>query len=227
MPAKPRIISRKPNWQKIVLITDLSDLIPTRQSLLSRLKDWNDQESWKVFFETYWKLIYKAAIKAGLNDAEAQDVVQETVISVFKSMPGFEYDAKKGSFKGWLLQLTRWRIADQLRKRLPIGEYLERNTRTSTKTKEFEGILDPVSHSLEALWDEEWENNLLEAAIERVKKKVDPKLYQAFDLYVFKKWPVLKVALTLKINPGKVYLTKHRMSNLIKKEINCIQTRPI
>jgi RNA polymerase sigma factor (sigma-70 family) len=209
-----------------VLITDFSDLIPTRQSLLGRLKDWNDQESWKVFFETYWKLIYKAAVKAGLNDAEAQDVVQETVISVLKSMPDFQYDAKKGTFKGWLLRLTGWRIADQLRKRLPRGEWGEHNS-TSTKTEEFEGILDPVGHSLEALWDEEWENNILEAAIERVKKKVDSKLYQAFDLYVFKKWPVLKVSRTLKINPGRVYLTKHRISHLIKKEINSIQNKPI
>ena len=84
---------------------EITDFIPTRQSLLSRLKDWDDHESWRVFFETYWKLIYNAAIKAGLADAEAQDVVQETVISVMKSMPGFEYDAQHGSFKGWLLRL--------------------------------------------------------------------------------------------------------------------------
>jgi RNA polymerase sigma factor (sigma-70 family) len=227
MPPKPRIISRKPNWQKFALAADLSDLIPTRQSLLSRLKNWNDEEGWKVFFETYWKLIYKAAMKAGLNDAEAQDVVQETVISVLKSMPGFAYDAEKGTFKGWLLRLTSWRIADQLRKRIPKGEIEVSENRTSTRTEEYEGILDPVGKGLEALWDEEWENNLLEAAIERVKKKVDPKLYQAFDLYVFKKWPVLHVARILKINPGRVYLTKHRIGHLIKKEIINLQKKLI
>jgi len=75
------------------------ELVPTRQSLLSRLKDWNDQESWKVFFDTYWRLIYSAAMKAGLSDAEAQDVVQETVIGVLKKLPDFEYDPRKGSFK--------------------------------------------------------------------------------------------------------------------------------
>src|SRR5258706_14947787 len=89
---------------------NINELIPTRQSLLSRLKDWKDEESWRVFFDTYWKLIYGAAMKAGLSDAEAQDVVQETVISVLKSMPGFEYNTEKGSFKSWLLRLTNWRI---------------------------------------------------------------------------------------------------------------------
>src|SRR5436190_24115121 len=68
------------------------DLIPTRQSLLSRLKDWDDQESWQDFFNAYWRLIYQVALKARLNDTEAQEVVQETVISVAKEMPGFRYD---------------------------------------------------------------------------------------------------------------------------------------
>jgi len=92
-------------------------LIPTRRSLITRLKNWDDQESWKDFFETYWKLIYGVAIKAGLNDAEAQEVVQETIIAVVKQMEGFKYDPKMGSFKGWLLLQTRWRIADKMRKR--------------------------------------------------------------------------------------------------------------
>src|SRR5882672_8288498 len=100
-------------------------LIPTRETLLSRLKNWSDQESWNTFFNTYWRLIYTAAIKAGLSNEDAQDVVQETVIAVCRSMPGFKYDRKAGSFKGWLLQLTRWRVRDQLRKRGPETPFPE------------------------------------------------------------------------------------------------------
>jgi len=55
------------------------DLIPTQKSLLSRLKNWDDQSSWKTFFDTYWRLIYAFARRAGLGDAEAQDVVQFSV----------------------------------------------------------------------------------------------------------------------------------------------------
>ena len=73
--------------------------------------------AWKDFFDTYRKLIYGVAIKAGLNDAEAQEVVQETIIAVAKQMEGFKYDLKIGSFKSWLLLQTRWRIADKMRKR--------------------------------------------------------------------------------------------------------------
>jgi RNA polymerase sigma factor (sigma-70 family) len=205
----------------------VNELIPTRQSLLSRLKDWQDQESWKVFFDTYWRLIYNAAVKAGLTDAEAQDVVQETVISVFKSMPKFNYDAGKGSFKTWLLQLTGWRITDQLRKRQRGVDQRKPAPRTSTKTATIERVADPVGLELEATWNQEWERNLMAAAVERVKRKVDPKQYQVFDLCVVRKWPPARVARALKVNRGWVYLVKHRINNLIKKEIAQLQAKPL
>ncbi len=68
------------------------------------------RRGWKQFFETYWKVIYGAAIKAGLTDAEAQDVVQDTLIEVARKMGALKYDPALGSFKGWLLKLTRWRV---------------------------------------------------------------------------------------------------------------------
>jgi DNA-directed RNA polymerase specialized sigma24 family protein len=100
---------------------DPDKFIPTRESLLSRLKDWDDQESWRRFFDTYWRLIYRAALKAGLIETEAQDVVQETLISVAQKMPGFKYEPAIDSFKGWLFYQTRLRIADQFRKRKRTG----------------------------------------------------------------------------------------------------------
>jgi len=206
------------------------EFIPTRQSLLSRLKDLGDQESWRVFFDTYWKLIYSTSVKAGLTDAEAQDAVQETVISVMKSMPNFQYDPAKGTFKSWLLRLTKWRIGDQLRKRQRGIQHQSHGGPGSAGAETADGPVDMEHHvtagaEFDAMWDEEWEQNLLDAAVERVKKKVDPVAYQLFDLYVLKKWKVSKVANTLKVNPGMVYLTKHRIGHLIKKEIAYLRTK--
>src|SRR5512140_3209724 len=83
------------------------DSVPTRSSLLSRLRNVGDDASWRLFFETYWRLIYNVARKSGLRDSDAQDIVQETVIAVARNMPQFRYDAAKGSFKHWLLLITR------------------------------------------------------------------------------------------------------------------------
>ena len=93
-----RIHVRRP-----IVDTARPEFIPTRQTLLDRMRGEGNDDSWHEFFETYWKLIYNAGRKGGLSDAEAQDVVQETIISVYKSLPSFEYDPKAGSFKAWLL----------------------------------------------------------------------------------------------------------------------------
>src|SRR6185436_2740701 len=86
-------------------------LVPTRQSLLSRLRDCEDQEGWREFFDTYWRLIYKVAREAGMDDSRAQDVVQTTFIYLSRRMPRFRYDRARGSFKAWLLRVTRSRIS--------------------------------------------------------------------------------------------------------------------
>ena len=94
------------------------EFLPTRHSLLERLKRLDDQESWRDFFNLYWGLLYATSIKAGLSDAEAQDVVQDTIILVSRKMKeGFKYDPVVDSFKGYLLFLTRKRIALEYRRR--------------------------------------------------------------------------------------------------------------
>src|ERR1044071_5293796 len=97
--------------------SNADELLSTRRSLLERLRDWEDQASWREFFDLYWKFIYSVAIRSGLTDQEAEDVVQETVLSVAKKMPQYIYDPARCSFKGWLMHVTRLRIIDQLRRR--------------------------------------------------------------------------------------------------------------
>jgi RNA polymerase sigma factor (sigma-70 family) len=194
------------------------EFIPTRQSLLERLRRWNDQESWQLFFDTYWKLIYRAARKAGLSETEAEETVQETVISVAKRMPDFQYRPAEmgGSFKQWLLRLTKWRIADQLRKRHK-DRFLIRPG--DEKGHDVAEIPDPLAsnNQLEELWESEWEQNLLGAALEQVKRRVDPRDYQVFYLSAVKGWGGLKISRSMKVSLAQVYTIKHRISKQMKK----------
>src|SRR5215470_10577978 len=93
------------------------DSYPTRPSLLQRLKDPQDNRSWQEFNDIYGRLIFGFSLKAGLTEDEAQEVVQETLIAVARNLPEFRYDPKLCSFKTWLLNLSNWRVQDQLRKR--------------------------------------------------------------------------------------------------------------
>ena len=198
-------------------------MLATRRSLVDRLANWDDQRRWQEFFDTYWKLIYSAARKSGLTETEAQEVVQETVITVAKNIGKLRYDPEIGSFKGWLLNITRWRIADQFRKRTPDGQMGHRRVDDSRMTATLDRVAGDDARNFKQVWDNEWKANLLQTAIARLKKKVDPKQFQIFDCYVQKEWPAQKVAERLRVNIGQVYLARHRISALLKKEIKALE----
>ncbi|MCI0538024.1 MAG: sigma-70 family RNA polymerase sigma factor [Verrucomicrobiales bacterium] len=198
--------------------------LPTRRSLLYRLKNWDDQESWKEFFDTYWRLIYNVAIKAGLNDAEAQDVVQETVITVAKNLKDFRIDPARGSFKAWLLKTTHWRIINQFNKRRP--DQLARAHRPPDDTRETateERLPDSGGAALESVWDAEWKEHLTAAALERLKRKAKPKHFQIYFLYAIKGQSVRDVAQSLGVNVAQVYLVKHRLARQFKEEVERLE----
>ncbi len=219
VPDAPRINQK---YNARFMSTRGDELIPTRQSLLVRLKDADDHKSWQDFLNTYGPFIYGVAIKSGLTMVEAQEVVQETVICVSKKMPEFTYDPKVGAFKGWLMRLTHWRIKDQLRKRLRDAALIH-SAETSTATTLIERLPDPQGNELEQVWDEEWQTHVLYTALSRVKRKVSPKQYQIFDLCAIKRWPLQKVAQHLNVNIAQIYLARHRVGLLVKRQIKLIE----
>jgi RNA polymerase sigma factor (sigma-70 family) len=199
------------------------EIIPTRESLLSRLKDWEDDDSWREFFGIYRKLLFSFAVKAGLSEQESEEVVQETVISVAKTIKEFQYDPDKCSFKSWLRHLAQKRIADAFRRRARQPQIKESAWTEALHTPAVERIPDPGAVNLDALWEEEWQKELLEAAIARIKTEVSSEQFQMFDFYVLKKMPVTKVAAALRTNAAQIYLAKHRISRLIKKEVGRLE----
>jgi RNA polymerase sigma-70 factor (ECF subfamily) len=197
--------------------------IPTRRSLLSRLRNWGNQESWREFFDMYWHLLYSVATKAGLSDADAEDAVQETIIAVARKMPGFQYDPSLGSFKGWLLQITRRRIADQLRKRYRTSSPDGKDSVTPTLPVDAADAADVATPALEAIWEEEWRDHLRQTALERIKRRIRLEQFQMFELAVLKGWPTGKVAQALGVTVVQVYMARHRVGNLVKKELQRLE----
>jgi RNA polymerase sigma-70 factor (ECF subfamily) len=195
------------------------DSIPTRQSLLNRLKVVDNHDSWQEFFETYWSLIYSSAIRSGLSDSEAQDVVQETVICVARSMPKFEYDPRIGSFKAWLRKLTRWRVLDHLRKRKSIPTPFANFDHDFPANLE---VPDESDSAFDSNWDDEWRKAIIESAVSKTKLRVDEKQFQIFDLCALQGWPVERVASTLNISRARVYVSKHRVGKIFEAELKTI-----
>jgi len=199
---------------------DNPDSIATRASLLGRLKNWEDGESWEEFTQTYWRLIYGVARQAGLSDDEARDVVQETLLGVAKNVHEFESAPGRGSFKNWMLNVTRWRIADHFRSKLPTREGSVDTNTNPDRTATLERVPDPAS--LDEVWEQEWKKNVLETALARLRRRVNPKHAQIFDLYAMRGWPAARVAGDLGVNIFQVYLVAHRLTRLLKEEVGYV-----
>lgn len=80
-----------------------------------------------------------------------------------------------------------------------------------------ERLPDPAGNLLEAVWNEEWQRNLVDTALEKLKTQAKPKHYQIFYLLAVKEQPLTQVAKALGVIIGQVYLVKQRVGGLFKK----------
>jgi RNA polymerase sigma factor (sigma-70 family) len=193
-------------------ITPEEDSLRTRQSLLTRLKDWNDQAGWREFFDTYWRLIYNVARKSGLNEEDAQDLVQEVLLGVAKQMPQCRYDRSKGRFKQWLCGVVRHRIIDHWRK-------TGRANALQSPMPDRESLLGSQEPELDRVWQSEWASNLLKSALARVQGKVSARNFLIYDLSVVRETPTSRICSLLGVNAAQVFLARHRVGKLVKAEL--------
>lgn len=198
--------------------------IPTRATLLARLKDWDDQDSWRDFFDTYWQLVFAVARKHGLSPTEAEDLVQDLFVELAAKMKSFKYDPAIGTFKGWLCTRTRQRVIDRHRKRArqPDGPDL-----AAAADESGSGPVDSIAagdaREWESAWEADWQRNLLTAAMERVKRKVSLRQFQIFDLHVLQEKSAAEVAAYLGISSAQVHLAKFRVRAIVQRELRRLE----
>ena len=195
--------------------------LPTRQSLLVRLKDWQDHEGWREFFDSYWRLIYNVARKSGLDDTCAQDVVQDTFIYLTRKMPNFHYEPARGSFKSWLRVVTRSRIG-AYRRSARAQEGCVREPLPGAPddgSDPLEQWPDPGGDALDEVWQREWEENLLQTAMRRLRTRVSAQQLLIFRLATLGELPLTQVARKLGVSQARIYLARHRVGKLLKAEV--------
>jgi RNA polymerase sigma-70 factor (ECF subfamily) len=153
-------------------------------------------------------------------------VAQDVFKRVAETIKDFDTDPERGSFRGWLMKLTHWRIADKFasRRKLPMRQSPaapaeDAGPRTGTITRV------PSPEDDENAWDREWQEHVLAAAMERLARQVKPKHFQAFELYVRQGWSVLKVSSQLGLNPASVYVIGHRLTKQLKAEVDKLRAQ--
>lgn len=189
----------------------------TRVTLLHRLnKDPGDQHSWAEFVRLYGPVIRGWCLHWGLQNSDAEDVVQNVLLRLTAKLPQFQYDASR-SFRGWLKTLTHHAWHDFVTE----TGYRNRGSGDSKVLEQLQSVAakDDLAARVEATFDKE----LLEVALERAKVRVIPKTWEAFRLTALENLSPQEAADALKIRVSQVYLAKHRVQKLVQEEIQILE----
>ncbi|VGO11626.1 ECF RNA polymerase sigma factor SigE [Pontiella desulfatans] len=202
---------------KTIDSNELLSAYRTRSSLLLRLKEQGDEETWREFYNIYGRMIFGYALRHGLSHAEAEDVVQNVCVKLFRHIFSFNYSTELGSFRGWLKTVTKNAVFDYLRRR-------------SRRAGLFEGYRDhaAVMHEEkravdDSVWDAEWEKAVLEAALQRVYGRINEQSRKAFQLFAVENLSAGEVAERLDMEANAVYACKHRVLKLVREEVEILK----
>ena len=143
----------------------------TRSSVVKAVAVTGNEAAWQRLFDLYAGFVFSIARSKGLNDADADDIVQTVFADLARNLPTFEYDRAKGRFRSYLSGLVHWRVNDRLRSgkrdaELKSAFWDEAKSAATAEDEDFE--------------EREWQQAALEEALRRIKPEVRPEHYAAF-----------------------------------------------
>jgi len=181
----------------------------TRETLLQRVSRQRDDHAWQEFVDGYKGYIQSIAARMGLHHHDAEEVVQNVLLQLWKKLPAFEYDSRKGRFRAWLCTVTANEVKMLLRRKASsspsqdeiaeLGRAME-----ATQTDDFA--------------EREWARYVTARAWSLVEAQLGEKEKSAFEM-VSRGMSVEEVGAALGIATSSVYVYKKRVRDLLKKKI--------
>jgi RNA polymerase sigma factor (sigma-70 family) len=190
-------------------------MIDTSETLLGRLKAENAHDAWKEFYHFYWGAILRYARKLGLNQHQAEEVLQETMVALMRILPEFAYDRRKGKFRNFLLTIVH-------RKSLAMLRLASRNPEVAWEEAKHEGTADPF-HRGDAMEEAlaRWRDSLMEESIRRVRDsgRLADRTFAVFEAYAVRRRPVEEVARQFGMKENAVYQIRNRVLQRVQAEV--------
>ena len=191
------------------------DPLPTRQTLLLRLRDPADDTSWTEFAEIYTPMLYGYCKKRDIKHADTADIVQDVMRSVSLAMRNFEYDPKKGKFKGWLFTAVRHAIGRHFKN-------LSRRPVTAADSQFIEMLESTPEESEQIDWDRDYQRELLQWALEKVKPEFAERIWKAFEQTALRGRDPGEVATEIGMTKNAVAIAKFRVTKRLKEKAESV-----
>ena len=180
----------------------------TRPSLLLRIRDPHDADSWSNFVGVYSPLLLRYARKRGLQEADAADVTQDVLAQVAKSIRDFEYRPERGRFRDWLGTVVRHRV----------HRFLKREANHAIGA-DAAWLDDLPGTQQDGDWSAAFNAHILNAALERTRPYFEDATWQAFQLAWLEQHPATTAAEKLGLPVASVYLAKSRVLKRLREEV--------
>lgn len=193
----------------------MSRSLETNPSLLVRIRDLDDAQAWNQFVEIYAPLIHDYGRRRGLQDADAADLAQDVLQAVARSAGRFEYDRTRGSFRGWLLTITRNKLMDLLQRQKRASQ------EASDKNLDIDQLADDPNDV--SLWERQHQWWLIRWSADQVRHEFEEKTWQAFISTAIEQKTAAETASQLKMSVGAVYIAKSRVLARVKHVIEDVE----
>jgi RNA polymerase sigma-70 factor (ECF subfamily) len=180
----------------------MSGITRTNTLLLVGLSDPDNQIAWSEFDERYRPIIVRFARRLGLQEAEAQDSAQDTLLRVVQDFRAGKFDRSRGRLRSWIFTLARSTVLG--RRRHAARRHEVRGDSA------LEVVADDAT--LSKFFDEEWHREVLRAGLSelRTTTRSDPQTVRAFELLVIEERSAPDVARELGMSVNTLYVAKHR-----------------
>lgn len=181
----------------------------TRPSLLEKLRCTGDHQAWQEFVDLYTPLLYQWARRAGLQDPDAADLLQDVFTTLVQKLPEFHYD-KHRSFRAWLYTVTlnEWRDNRKRRGRQPLPG--DANALAAVAAPE----------GLDAGGEQEYRHYVVGQALALMRREFQPTTWKACWELVVSGRPARDVARELGISENAVYIAKGRVLRRLRQQLD-------
>jgi RNA polymerase sigma-70 factor (ECF subfamily) len=185
----------------------------TSVSLLQRLQERPDPESWQRLVDLYTPLLRQWLRRQAVADADADDLAQDVLAVVVRRLPDFRHNQRPGAFRHWLRTILAHRLGDHWRaqKSRPVA------TGDSDFQRQLEQLEDPAS-ALSQLWDQEHDRHVVHRLLELLEPHFEPATLRAFQRLVRDGARAAEVAAELGISVNAVLLAKSRVLRRLRQE---------
>ena len=171
-----------------------------------------DPQAWDEFAQRYQPIIRAWCLRWGSQPSDADDVAQQVLLRLLGAVRKYHYDPAHG-FRGWLKTVTRnaWLDFVGSRRRTPGQD----GGRLASIADSHDAFAD-----LEKQMEGAFEHEVLELAMRRVEQRVKPTTWEAFRLTHVENLSGAEAARRLNIPVSQVFVAKHRIVKLLKKEVH-------